>query len=155
MKLHKLAGLLLLVVCAACSEDTVTTDPIDLSQVGAADDFTDTRDGHVYKCVRIGDQIWMAENLAYFLPMGAEDGCYTYGQDIYDGASVGLPGNIWGEVARKLLAEWTDRLDESARSTCVRPSQTAFQLKLMASLSVTTKSVLFPPRLRLNSEAAR
>ena len=44
MKLHKLAGLLLLVVCAACSEDTVTTDPIDLSQVGAADDFTDTRD---------------------------------------------------------------------------------------------------------------
>ena len=60
MKLHKLAGLLLLVVCAACSEDTVTTDPIDLSQVGAADDFTDTRDGHVYKCVRIGDQIWMA-----------------------------------------------------------------------------------------------
>lgn len=117
MKLHKLAGLLLLVVCAACSEDTVTTDPIDLSQVGAADDFTDTRDGHVYKCVRIGDQIWMAENLAYFLPMGAEDGCYTYGQDIYDGASVGLPGNIWGEVARKLLAEWTDRLDESARST--------------------------------------
>ena len=66
----------------ACQDDD-NGPQYTIPSVSEAPDFTDV-DGKVYKCIQIGDQIWMAENLARRLPMGARDGVFTYNEEVLD-----------------------------------------------------------------------
>ena len=65
--MKKLVYILLLGFVAfwACEDDN---EPYYNSPaVSMVEDFIDPRDGKAYKCIEIGDQIWLAQNLAYEL----------------------------------------------------------------------------------------
>lgn len=77
--LSKITGLvcifLLLSLAFSCKKDTFDAD---------SGTFTDKRDGHQYKWVKIGEQIWMAENLAYVPYVCAPDSqCGIWVYDYY------------------------------------------------------------------------
>jgi uncharacterized protein (TIGR02145 family) len=85
--------------------------------------FTDTRDGNVYNWVQIGDQVWMAENLAYLPSVnrvddGSEDATgsyyYVYG---YDGTNVAEAKATTNYTTYGVLYNWTAAMDGSVSST--------------------------------------
>lgn len=73
------ALLLSLTIATSCSDDiaelTAPTAPVQKQEA-----WTDLRDGHTYGVVRIGNQEWTTENLAYYLPTGTAGGCFTWGE---------------------------------------------------------------------------
>lgn len=58
----------------------------------ASGSFIDSRDKQEYRWVRIGDQVWMAENLAWLPSVGpADDQAYGPRQYVYGYAGTALP----------------------------------------------------------------
>ncbi len=70
--------------------------------------FIDPRDGHKYKWVKIGNQIWMAENLAYMPhvnpPKKQENGIWVYG---YDGQDIAAAKATENYQKYGCLYSWT------------------------------------------------
>ncbi|TLX75614.1 hypothetical protein E9993_08630 [Labilibacter sediminis] len=72
-------SLLIIIFFSSCSKDDNNDSglgSIILPEKGETGIFIDNRDGKTYKWVKIGDQVWMAENLAYkgkdiqYIPVG-------------------------------------------------------------------------------------
>ena len=85
--------------------------------------FTDTRDNNHYDVVKIGNQVWMAENLAYLPSVnmvadGSEDAAgsyyYVYG---YDGTNVTDAKATDNYTTYGVLYNWTAAMDGEASST--------------------------------------
>jgi len=85
--------------------------------------FIDSRDGNEYNWVQIGDQVWMAENLAYLPSVnmvadGSEDAAgsyyYVYG---YDGTNVAEAKATDNYATYGVLYNWPAAMNGAASST--------------------------------------
>lgn len=81
MKKFILIVTVIFVALWACNDEEQVSY-YQVPNVSAAEDFVDARDQKVYKCITIGDQIWLAENLAYRVTLGDNNlACRTFEED--------------------------------------------------------------------------
>ncbi|MDA3821009.1 MAG: fibrobacter succinogenes major paralogous domain-containing protein [Bacteroidales bacterium] len=120
MKKLTIFSVLFLFSLSSCNqkEKTVTQEKKTVTQEKGK--FTDARDGKSYNTVKIGNQTWMAENLAY----KTSKGCWAYDNDpnnvkiygyLYDWqTALNVCPTGWHLPSDKEWTELTDYLGENA-----------------------------------------
>ena len=96
-------------------------DFITVSNESTTGTLTDDRDGHVYNWVKIGDQVWMSENLAYLpavSPPASESMTdpYYYVYD-YNGNSVTAAKATGNYMTYGVLYNWSAAMNGAASSS--------------------------------------
>ena len=100
--------------------EVINNENVNQNAVSSANTFTDTRDNHVYKYISVGEQVWMAENLAY-LPEVAGPATnsltspyyYVYGYNGTDVATAKATNNF---ITYGVIYNWPAAMAGSASS---------------------------------------
>lgn len=87
----------------ACHSDDPGSINFDPSVVQAGDDFTDLRDNAVYHTLRVGKQLWLAENLRYAPNGYSLDGAYTWGEKDVDKTTIVPDDNAVAQIIDNLF----------------------------------------------------